>query len=140
MDVTPIRRVILGVLLLGIAGLLVELSLLGHYADFKQWIPLAVLAAGLAAIVLQLVYPRPWTLIAVRLVMAMFIVAGVLGMYLHYSGSREFQLEMDPSMGGTTLMWHVLRAKSPPTLSPGTMVQMGILGLGYAHLRRPKVS
>jgi hypothetical protein len=57
-------------------------------------------------------------------------------MVLHFQGSREFQLEMDPSMSGLDLVWHVLRAKSPPTLSPGTMVQMGILGLGYAYLRR----
>jgi hypothetical protein len=68
--------------------------------------------------------------------MVLFIAAGLLGMYFHYQGSREFQIEMDPTMSGMNLMWHVLQAKSPPTLSPGTMVQMGILGLGYAYLRR----
>ena len=47
-------------------------------------------------------------------------------------------MEMDPQMRGTTLVWHVLRAKSPPTLAPGSMVQLGILGLGYAYLRRDK--
>jgi hypothetical protein len=88
------------------------------------------------SLVVQLAHPRAWTLTVVRLVMVLFIVSGVLGMYLHFRGSREFQLEMDPSMGGTVLMWKVLRAKSPPTLSPGTMVQMGILGLGYTYLRR----
>jgi hypothetical protein len=70
--------------------------------------------------------------------MALFIGAGLLGMFFHFQGSREFQLEMDPTMSGIDLVWHVLRAKSPPTLSPGTMVQMGILGLGYAYLRRSK--
>ena len=127
---------ILGVLLLGMTGLLTELSLLGHYEDSKQWIPLAVLAAGLAAVGLQLVHPRRWTLGVVRLMMVLFIASGLLGMYLHYQGSKEFQLEMDPSMNGTDLAWEVLQAKSPPTLSPGTLVQMGILGLGYAYLRR----
>ena len=43
---------------------------------------------------------------------------------------------MDPQMRATSLVWHVLRAKSPPTLAPGSMVQLGILGLGYAYLRR----
>ena len=72
-----------------------------------------------------------------RLVMALFHrLLGCSGMYFHYRGSREFQLEMDPSMSGTNLIWKVLQAKSPPTLSPGTMVQMGILGLGYAYLRK----
>jgi hypothetical protein len=136
MELVTIRRVILGVLLLGMIGLLVELSLLGHYADLQQAIPLVVLAAGLAAIILHLIYPRAWTLAGVWIIMALFIISGLLGMYYHYRGSREFQLEMDASISGTKLMWQVLRAKSPPTLSPGTLVQMGILGLGYAHLRR----
>jgi hypothetical protein len=136
MELVAIRRVILAVLVLGMTGLLAELTLLSHYEDVKQWIPLAVLSAGLVSLVVQLAHPRAWTLTVVRLVMVLFIVSGVLGMYLHFRGSREFQLEMDPSMGGTVLMWKVLRAKSPPTLSPGTMVQMGILGLGYTYLRR----
>jgi hypothetical protein len=138
MELVTIRRVILGVLLLGMAGLLVELFLLGHYEDFSQWMPLAVLPAGLVAIGLEGIHRRAWTLRIVKLIMVAFIVIGLLGIYFHFRGSREFQLEMDPSMGGTSLIWHVLRAKSPPTLSPGTLVQMGILGLGYAYLRRTK--
>ena len=131
-----IRRVILGVLLLGMIGLLTELALLAHYEDVKQQIPLALLAAGLVIVLVDLIVPRRWTSTLVRLAMVMFIGAGLLGMLFHFQGSREFQLEMDPSISGFDLVWHVLRAKSPPTLSPGTMVQMGILGLGYAYLRR----
>lgn len=138
MELATIRRVILGVLLLGMTGLLAELLLLGHYEDLTQWIPIGVLAAGLAAITLERFYRRVWTLALVRTMMGAFIVSGLLGMYFHFSGSREFQLEMDPSMSARNLVWHVLRAKSPPTLSPGTLVQMGILGLGYAYLRRTK--
>ena len=138
MELASIRRVILGVLLLGMAGVLAELALLGHYEDINQWIPLVVLSAGLFVVLLQLSHQRPWTLVAVQLVMVLFVLSGLLGMYLHYEGSREFQLEMDPAIGGTDLLWEVLRAKSPPTLAPGAMVQMGILGLGYAYLRRTK--
>jgi hypothetical protein len=138
MELVTVRRVILLVLLLGMTGLLTELLLLGHYEDSKQWIPLTVVSAGLAALVAQLMHPRRWTLDLVRLAMMAFILTGLLGMYFHYRGSSEFQLEMDPNMDGPTLMWHVLRAKSPPTLSPGTLIQMGILGLGYAHIARGK--
>ena len=138
MELLTIRRVILGVLLLGMAGLLVELFLLAHYEDFKQWIPLAVLAAGICALALEYFHRRLWTLTVVQLMMAALILIGLLGVYFHFMGSREFQLEMDPTMGTGSLVWHVLRAKSPPTLSPGTLVQMGILGLGYAYLRRTK--
>jgi hypothetical protein len=135
-SVEVVRRVVLGVLLLGMTGLLAELALLAHYEDVKQLIPLALLPVGLVIVVVDLIVPRRWTSTLVQLSMVMFIGAGLLGMVLHFQGSREFQLEMDPSMSGLDLVWHVLRAKSPPTLSPGTMVQMGILGLGYAYLRR----
>ena len=61
MELIAIRRVILGVLLLGMSGLLAELSLLAHYEDIKQWIPLVLLAAGLVALALDLIAPRRWT-------------------------------------------------------------------------------
>ena len=138
MQLVAIRRVILGVLVLGMTGLLAELALLAHYADFKQQIPLLLMAAGLAAIIIDLAVSRTWSGRFVQLTMVLFITAGFLGMYFHYQGSREFQIEMDPAMSGMNLMWHVLQAKSPPTLSPGTMVQMGILGLGYVYLRRTR--
>jgi hypothetical protein len=133
-----IRRVILGVLLLGMAGLLAELALIAHYEDAIQWIPLALLGAGLLFLILDLFLARSWTQLLIQLTMVLIVAAGVLGVYFHFNGSREFQLEMDPQMRGTTLMWHVLRAKSPPTLAPGSMMQLGILGLGYAYLRRAK--
>ena len=136
MELTVIRRVILGVLLLGIIGLMAELFLLAHYDGFNQWIPLLALAAGLGALALDAARARWWTRGLLSFVMLAFIGTGLLGVYFHFDGSRHFQQEMDPSMSGITLAWHVLRAKSPPTLSPGTLVQMGILGLGYAYLRR----
>jgi hypothetical protein len=136
MELTVIRRVILGVLLLGMCGLLAELFLLAHYDGLSQWIPLVALAAGLGALALDSAYARWWTRTLLGVVMIGMIGTGLLGVYFHFNGSREFQQEMDPSMSGVTLVWHVLRAKSPPTLSPGTLVQMGILGLGYAYLRR----
>jgi hypothetical protein len=135
---STIRTVILAVLMFGMAGLLAELALIAHYEDATQWIPLALLAAGLVFVVLDLVLPRAWTQLLIQLTMVLMVAAGVLGVYFHFNGSREFQLEMDPQMRGTALVWHVLQAKSPPTLAPGSMVQLGILGLGYAYLRRTK--
>ena len=126
----------LGVLVLGTGGLLAELALIGHYEDPAQWIPMALLTAGLLGLAADVLLSRDWTRLVIQLTMVLFMGAGVLGIYFHFHGSREFQLEMDPHMAGTDLVWHVLRAKSPPTLAPGSMVQLGILGLGYAYLRR----
>jgi hypothetical protein len=133
---SSITALILAVLMMGMAGLLAELALIAHYEDAAQWIPLALLAAGLVVLGADLALARGWTQFLVQLTMVLLVAAGVLGVYFHFQGSREFQLEMDPQMRGTALVWHVLRAKSPPTLAPGSMVQLGILGLGYAYLRR----
>lgn len=133
-----ISTVILAVLTLGMVGLLAELLLIAHYEDATQWIPLVLLAAGLVALAIDRVFARGWTQLLVQLTMVLVVAAGALGIYFHFHGSREFQLEMDPQMRGTTLVWHVMRAKSPPTLAPGSMMQLGILGLGYAYLRRTR--
>ena len=134
MELVAIRRVILGVLILGMTGVLAELLLQGHYEDFAQWIPLVIVGAGLTAIGFQLAHPREWTVKMVALLMALLVLTGFAGVYLHYRGSSEFQLEMDPSIRGARLIWQVLRSKSPPTLAPGVLVSMGILGLGYAYI------
>ena len=126
------------VLVFGMAGLLAELALIAHYEDPAQWFPIVLLTAGLFVIALDLALGRSWTQLLIQLTMVLVVAAGLLGVYFHFQGSREFQLEMDPQMRGTSLMWHVLRAKSPPTLAPGSMMQLGILGLGYAYLRRVK--
>ena len=126
---------ILAVLMFGMGGLLVELSLIAHYEDAAQWIPLVVLSIGLLALAVDYVSSSDLTRLILQLTMVVIIAAGVLGIYFHFDGSREFQLEMDPQMRGANLVWHVLRAKSPPTLAPGLMVNLGILGLGYVYLR-----
>jgi hypothetical protein len=136
MELIAIRRVIAGVLLLGMSGSLIELVLLAHYEDFTQQIPLGLLAAGLGVVLVDLWLPRDWTRLSLQFSMVFFIAAGLLGIVFHYQGSRAFQLEMDPSTSGMNLVWKVLHAKSPPTLAPGMMIQLGILGLGYAYLRR----
>jgi hypothetical protein len=135
---STISTVILVVLTFGMVGLLAELLLIAHYEDATQWIPLVLLAVGLVALAIDLVLARGWTQLLVQLTMVLVVAAGALGIYFHFHGSREFQLEMDPQMRGTTLVWHVMRAKSPPTLAPGSMVQLGILGLGYVYLRRTR--
>lgn len=135
---STITTVILTVLTFGMAGLLAELMLIAHYEDATQWIPIALLGAGLCVVAADFVLARSWTQLLIQLTMVLVIAAGILGVYFHYRGSREFQLEMDSQMRGATLVWHVLRAKSPPTLAPGSMIQIGVLGLGYAYLRRTR--
>ena len=135
---STITAILAAVLMFGMAGLLAELALIAHYEDVAQLIPIALLTAGLFVLSAELMLARGWTQLLLQLTMVLFVASGALGVYFHFQGSREFQVEMDPQMRGTTLVWHVLRAKSPPTLAPGSMVQLGILGLGYSYLRRTR--
>jgi hypothetical protein len=73
-----------------------------------------------------------------RVVMMLFILAGVLGLALHYNGNREFQHEMDPTLGGWALFVKIMTAKAPPALAPSVMMQMGLLGLLYTY-RHPSL-
>jgi hypothetical protein len=57
------------------------------------------------------------------------ILTGAIGGVMHYRANMEFQLEMDPSLGGVALMTKILHAKAPPSLAPGNMALVGLIGL-----------
>jgi hypothetical protein len=52
-------------------------------------------------------------------------------MVLHFKANIEFQSEVDPSATGWPLWMKAIRAKAPPALAPGVMIQLGLLGLVY---------
>jgi hypothetical protein len=130
-----IRRILLALVLLGIAGLTVELLLLEHIESATQLIPFAVLGVGVAASVAVGVRPTHRSLRFFQLVMLLFIAAGLLGVYLHLRGNVLFEREQDPSARGLDLIWRSLRG-GIPMLAPAAMAQLGLLGLVFA-LRHP---
>jgi hypothetical protein len=73
-----------------------------------------------------------WAVPAVRtlrVLMVVLILTGMTGALMHYRANMEFQLEMDPSLGGLELMSKILHAKAPPSLAPGNMALIGLIGL-----------
>jgi hypothetical protein len=133
------RRILLGIFLMGVAGISAELLLLGHDEDFYQLIPLVLAAGAVVSLGVLLLAPSGTTVRAFRAVMAFFILSGVLGAVLHFQVNLEFQLEMDPSLRGMALLQKAIRAKAPPALAPGAMIQLGLLGLAYTF-RHPAVA
>jgi len=128
-----IRRILLAILALGMAGTLTELILLKHTEDLIQWVPLALLGTGAAVLVWHSVSKGGASLRLMRWVMCGFIAAGMAGVYFHFQGSAEFKLESKPALTGMALFWEAIRAKAPPLLAPGSMVQLGLLGLAYTY-------
>jgi hypothetical protein len=131
--VETLRRWILAVLVLGLLGTVTELILLEHYEEPLQYVPLVLIAAALALLVWHALRHDAASLRGLQIVMALFVVAGFVGVAAHFNGSAEFQLDLDPDIGTWELLEKVMRAKAPPLLAPGMMLQMGLLGLAYVY-------
>jgi len=127
-----VRRWMFWVLVLGFVGTEAELLLLEHYDDPWQFVPLLLMALGFAALLWYSKRRHAASLRAFRIVMMLFIIAGFVGLILHFRGAAEFQLETDPTLGKWELVKKVMRVKAPPVLAPGVMLQLGLIGLAYA--------
>ena len=144
-DVTPrssdailaiARRVLLLILLLGMFGILVELLLVEHFEDAWQFVPLVLLTLGLVVIPWHARAPGRATAHALRALMSLCLLAGLIGIFLHYRGNREFELEQTPNASE----WELFRESvmgGTPALAPGVMIQLGLLGLLFGYLPAP---
>jgi hypothetical protein len=127
------RRLILAILLLGMAGIFVELLLAEHFADAWQLIPLVLLVVGLATVAWHAWAPNAWSARTLRVLMTLFVLSGLLGVILHYRGNAEFEVEQNPRV----TRWALFRESmmgATPALAPGVMIQLGLLGLVYAFV------
>jgi hypothetical protein len=135
-----LRRLLAVILFVGMTGTALELLLLRHVEDALQLIPIVLLGCGIAGVAWHAWAGSRASAVTVRLLMALFIAAGLVGIYLHFAANLEFQKETDPSLAGTALVWRALEATVPPALSPGVMLQLGLVGLAYTYrldVRRP---
>jgi hypothetical protein len=128
-----LRTLVLVVLVIGLLGTVTELVLLEHYEQVLQLVPVVLIAAALVAIIWQVVSKDAVSLRVLEIVMYLFVLAGFAGVIAHFYGSAEFQLDLNPSMSAWELLEKVMRAKAPPLLAPGMMLQMGLLGLIYVY-------
>jgi hypothetical protein len=128
----PVRRWMYWVLVLGFVGTETELLLLEHYDDPWQFVPLLLMALGLWSLVWYTKRRDARSLQVFRTIMGLFIIAGFVGVALHFRGAVQFQLETDPHMDKWELIKKVMRIKAPPVLAPGVMLQLGLIGLAYA--------
>jgi uncharacterized membrane protein len=137
-----LRSWILVILVLGLLGTVTELVLLEHYEQPTQFVPLVLIVAALATLFWEFRRRDMASRRAMQIVMALFVLAGFVGFVAHFRGSAEYQLELNPDMSNWELLEKILRAKAPPLLAPGMMLQLGLLGLAYvfsdSRFRRSK--
>lgn len=133
-----LRRLLGGVLLLGMSGTFVELLLLQHDEDRIQLVPLVLLGVGMVAVGWHAWTRSAASGTALRGLMVLFVAAGVAGVYYHFTANVEFQRETDPTLRGSALVWQALEAKVPPALAPGVMLQLGLIGLAYTYRHKER--
>lgn len=133
-----LRRLLLAILLLAMVGTGTELVLLEHTETIWQLIPLALLASGILGALATAVRRGKPAIRVFQALMTLFILAGFTGLFLHYKGNVEFELEMYPTMKGLDLFRESMMGATP-ALAPGAMIWLGLLGLaftfGHPHLR-----
>lgn len=123
-----LRKILLGITWLGIFGLIVELVFIEHWEKRWQAIPLALLGMSLLATIAVTWWPSDQSLRVFRIVMAICVLAAPFGIWQHYAGNVEFEVERRRELRGMPLLWKALHGATP-VLAPGAMAQLGLLGL-----------
>lgn len=108
-----LRRGMLGLVVLGTAGISVELVVLEHYTDWNQLIPVVVAAAGLLAATGMAIVPGLGALRVWQFTMLLYVGTGITGITMHGDVVTE--------------------TVTPPLLAPGLFAQLGLLGLLYTY-------
>ena len=130
--VVSLRRGILLIFVLGTVGLGTELLLLDHFEEWRQQVPLVLLALGLVLLAARLLYRGAIILRLFRLTMLAFVLGGIVGLWFHLSSNMEFELEMHPTLSGLELLFKALSG-AMPALAPGALVQLGLIGFLYTY-------
>jgi hypothetical protein len=125
-----LRRLLAAIFLLGSLGLGAELLLLSHFERSAQLIPLVLIGLGLLVVLWDAVRPTMWTQRLVRAVAAAQLVAGAVGIGLHFQSNVEFEREMDAGIQGLRLVRDALSG-AVPALAPGALAQLGLIALAY---------
>jgi hypothetical protein len=124
------RRMLTAVYLFGASGILMELILMEHTEGVWQWIPILLVGSSVLLLVAHLLWQRRWALRGFQMNMILVLLAAILGIWLHFDGKSEFQLEMNPELSGWDLVWECIHGHSlPPVLAPGSMMLLGLVGM-----------
>ena len=133
----PLRRLLLLTFVLGCIGVAAELLLLEHFEDWRQVVPLVLLVGAPAIAGWDARRASPASDRALRCLLAVMALSGVVGQVFHVQGNLEFERESDPAIGG----WKLFAASmmgATPALAPGTMVLLAVVGYAYRLASRAR--
>jgi len=127
-----LRTILIWTFIVGAAGTIVELLLIGHDDSAAQFVPLVLLGTGIIVGLAIVIAPATTSVRVLKWLMVLFLASGVVGVGLHYQGNEEFELERQPSASGLSLVSKTLRGATP-VLAPGSMSLLGAVGLAFVY-------
>jgi hypothetical protein len=99
-----------------------ELLLVRHTEDWLQWVPLVLVVLAMVTLGWHGASKRRRSVQALRVVMVLFMLSGIVGIVVNMQAKMEFRLESDPSLSGLALAREALKSQTPPALAPGMMM------------------
>ena len=135
--VTVLRQALLVLLVIGTAGTIVELLLLKHTEGVWQLSPLILGALILLVLAWFGVTRSAASLRTLQGIMVLTLLSGGIGTVQHFRGNVIYAKESNPSLSGRELYVEAVMG-STPTLAPGMMVQLALIGLAFAF-RHPRL-
>ncbi len=127
-----LRLGLLLIFVIGSVGLGAELLLLGHFQEWRQQVPLVLLALGLVLVAARVRYRGTVALCLFRLTMLAYVLGGMAGFWFHIGANMDFELEMYSRLSGWDLVSRTARG-ALPVLAPGALIQLGLIGYLYTH-------
>ena len=135
--VVVLRQALLVLLVIGTLGTIVELLLLKHTDGFWQLAPLLLGTLTLLVVAWFGVTRSAASLRALQGIMVLTLLSGGIGVFQHFRGNVTYASESNPSLSGRELYIEAVMG-STPTLAPGMMVQLALIGLAFAF-RHPRL-
>lgn len=139
MTSTPVedtlRRVLLALTAASAVGTVIELALLEHFEDAWQWAPFVLCALILGCVAAVWLRPGRRTILALRIVMALAVIASVVGAVLHLNGNRDLVAETQPDVTGMAALWEAIHGGNP-FLASGILGLMAVMAIA-ATVRHP---
>lgn len=133
----PLGRVLMVTLLFMMLGTAMELYLLDHYEDTLQLIPLLCIGLSLLVFIVLFFKKTKSLRLIFQILMGLTALSGILGAYLHFQANYEFEQEMKPTAGTWDLLTESLSG-ALPTLAPGSMIVLALIGYSYLILLKQK--
>lgn len=129
-----LRRFLLALSIVLLAGAVAELWLVEHTQDRLQLLPFVLCGLGAAAAVFALLRPARASLWALRATMLLVVAGSLLGVYLHVESNFELERELNPDMATGRLLLGALGGANP-LLAPGLLAVAALLALAatYQH-------